>query len=73
MNPVDAALLETVRAFLLAETGRITRQRQRKRFLRQNLIDELADHGVFTGSDQKEILSFDFVHHRIHFRKAHHA
>ena len=34
MNPVDAALLKTVRAFLLAETGRITRQRQRKRILR---------------------------------------
>ena len=73
MNAVNAALLDAVCADLLAEARRITRQGLREAFLRQNGVNELADHGMLRSTDQVEILALDLVHHIFHLRKAHNA
>ena len=73
MDAVHAALLDAVRAFLLAEAGRIGRHRLRELILGEDLIDVAADHGVLARADQIEILALDLVHHGVHIRLAHDA
>ena len=60
-------------AFFLTEAGRIAGQRLGKLLLRNDGINEFSDHGMLAGSDQIQIFSFDFIHHGIHFRKAHNS
>ena len=71
MDTVHAALFQTVAADLLAEAGGIACERQRKLCLRDDLVDEAANHGVFTRADQIEILALNLVHHGFHFREGH--
>ena len=73
VDAVNAALLDAVCADLLAEARRIARQRLREALLRQDRVNELADHGVLGRTDQVEILALDLVHHVLHFREAHNA
>ena len=73
MDAVDAALLDAVCALLLTEAGAVRGQGQRHLALVQRLVDEAADHGVLTGTDQVQVLTLDLVHHGIHFREGHDA
>ena len=73
MDAVHAALLDAVRAFFLAEAGRIGRHRLRELILGEDLVDVAADHGVLARADQIEILALDLVHHGVHIRLAHDA
>ena len=73
MDAVNPALLNAVRADLLAEARRIARQRLRQILFLQQRIDKFADHRMLTRADQVEILPFDLVHHVLHLGKAHHA
>ena len=73
VDAVHAALLDAVRAFLLAEAGRIGRHRLRELILGEDLVDVAADHGVLARADQIEILALDLVHHGVHVRLAHDA
>ena len=73
MDAVHAALLDAVRALLLAEAGGVGGQRLRQALLGDDLVDELADHRMLGGADQIEVLALDFVHHGVHFREAHDA
>ena len=73
MDPVDAALFQTMRALFLTEAGRVAGQRLRKLILGQNLVDEFTDHRMLTGTDQIQIFSFNLIHHSVHLRKAHNA
>ena len=73
MNTVNTALLDAVCSFFFSEARRVAGQSQRKFFLRNNAVDEFADHGVLAGSDQVQILALDFVHHRLHLSEAHNA
>ena len=73
MDAVHAALLDAVRAFFLAEAGRIGRHCLRELILGEDLFDVTADHGVLARADQIEILALDLVHHGVHVRLAHDA
>ena len=73
VNAIYAALLNAVRANLLAEAGRIARQRNGQLALVQDRVNKLADHGVLGGADQIQILTLDLVHHVLHLGEAHHA
>ena len=73
MDAVDAALLDAVRALLLAEAGGIARHRLGQLALGQDLVDVAADHGVLGRADQIEVLALDLVHHRVHLREGHDA
>ena len=73
VNTVNALFFNAVSAFFLTETGGIAGQGVGQILFGKNGIDELTDHGMFTGTDQVQIFSFDFVHHGIHFIKAHNA
>ena len=70
MDAVDAALLDAVRADLLAEAGGIAGQRLGQLFFVENGVDELADHGVLGRADEVEVLALDLVHHVLHLGKA---
>ena len=73
MDAVHAPLLDAVGALLLAEAGGVGGQGLGQLVLGQNLVDELADHGVLAGADQVEILALDLVHHGVHVGLAHNA
>ena len=73
MDAVHASLLDAVRAFLLAEAGRIAGERERQLLLRNHLVDEAADHAVLRRADQVEVFSLDLVHHGVHLIEAHDA
>ena len=71
MDPVNTAFLNSVSTFLLTETWRITGQSFWQLLLRNNFIDKLTNHRMFTRTNQIQIFTLDFVHHRIHFIKRH--
>ena len=71
MYPVHAPFLDAVGANLLPEAGGIAGKGLGQGFLRQDGVNEPADHGVLAGADQVQILPLDLVHHALHFRKAH--
>ena len=73
MDAVDTTLLNAVCTFFLAEAGGIAGEGQRQLLLGGDGVDEFADHGVFAGADEVQILALDLVHHGIHLFKAHHA
>ena len=73
VDAVYAALLDAVRADLLAEARRIARERLRKLLLLEERVDELADHRVLARADQVQILALDLVHHVLHLGEAHDA
>ena len=60
-------------ALLLAEAGGVGGQGLGQLVLGDDLVDELADHGVLAGADEVEILTLDLVHHGVHVRLAHDA
>ena len=73
VDAVHASLLDTVSALLLAEAGRIAGEGLGQRVLRQNGVDELADHRVLAGAYQEQVLALDLVHHGLHLGEAHYA
>ena len=73
VDAVDAPLLNAVGTLLLAEAGGIAGEGLGQALLGNDLVDELADHGVLGGADQVQVLPFDFVHHGVHIRLAHNA
>ena len=73
MDTVYTSFLNSVSTFLLTEAWRIAGQCQRQLCFRSNGIDKLTDHGVLAGTDQVQVLSFDLVHHSVHFSEAHNA
>ena len=73
MDTVDTALLNAVGALLLAEAGGVGGQGLGQLVLRQDLVDELADHGVLAGADQVEVFALDLIHHGVHVGLAHNA
>ena len=73
MDAVNAALLDAVRALLLAEAGGVGRERLGKAALGQNFADEAADHRVLARADEVEVLALDLVHHGVHVVLAHDA
>ena len=60
-------------ADLLAEAGGVARERQGELGLRDDLVDEAADHGVLARADKIEVFTLNFVHHRFHLREGHDA
>ena len=62
-----------MRALLLAEAGRIARERQGELVPVDDLSHEAADHGVFGRTDEIEVLSLYLIHHVFHFVEAHDA
>ena len=73
MDAVNAPLLDAVSALLLAEAGRVRGQGLGQLALGNDLVNELADHGVLAGADQIEILALDLIHHGVHIGLAHDA
>ena len=73
MDAVDAALLDAMGTLLLAEAGGVGGQRLGQLVLRQDLVNELADHGVLAGADEIQVLALDLIHHGVHVRLAHDA
>ena len=73
MDAVHAPLLDAVGALLLAEAGGVGGQGLGQLVLGQDLVDELADHGVLAGADQVQVLALDLIHHGVHVRLAHDA
>ena len=57
--------------FFFSEARRIASQSSRQCIFRQDGIDEFTDHGMFAGSDQIQIFTFDLIHHSVHLSKAH--
>ncbi len=70
---VYAALLYAVRTLFLTETGGVGGERLGKRVFGDDLIYELAYHGVLRRADKIEILTLDLVHHCVHIRLRHYA
>ena len=66
VDAVDAALLQAVGALLLAEAGGVGGQGLGQLLLGDDLVDELADHGVLAGADEVQVLALDLVHHGVH-------
>ena len=73
MDTVNTTFFNAMCSFFLTEAWRITGKGFRQFRFRCNGIDKLADHGMFAGSDEVKIFSFDLVHHGFHFRKAHNS
>ena len=73
MDAVDAPLLDAVGALLLAEAGGVGGQGLGQALHRDDLVDELADHGVLAGTDEVQVLALDLIHHGVHVRLAHDA
>ena len=73
VDAVHATLLNAVCAHFLPEARGIAGEGLGELLLRQNGIDELADHRVFAGADEVQILALDLVHHALHLRKGHDA
>ena len=71
MDAVDAALLNAVGAFFLAEAGGVAGQGQRQLIAVKHLVDKPADHRMFRSADQIEVLALDLVHHCVHLREGH--
>ena len=73
VDAVYTALLQAVRALLLAEAGGIARQRQRQLRLRDDLVYIPAYHRVLRRAYQIQVLALYLVHHRVHLREGHDA
>ena len=73
VDAVHTALLNAVRALLLAEAGGVGGQRLGQFVGGNDLVDEPADHGVLAGADQIQVLALDLIHHGVHIRLAHNA
>ena len=73
VDAIDAALLDAVRALLLAEAGRIGGQSLGQLLVGNDLVNEAADHGVLGGTDQIQVLALDLVHHAVHIGLGHNA
>ena len=73
MDAVHAALLDAVGALLLAEAGRVGGEGLGQLVLGEDLVDELADHGVLGGADEVQVLALDLVHHGVHLSLGHNA
>ena len=73
MDAVHPALLDAVGALLLPEAGGVGGQGLGQGGLRDDLVDELADHGVLTGADEVQVLPLDLIHHGFHVGLAHDA
>ena len=73
MDTVNAALLNAVRALFLSEAGAVAGEGLGKLVLRNDLVDELAYHGVLAGADEVEVFALNFVHHSVHFGLTHNA
>ena len=73
MDTVNASFFDTVCTFFFTEARRIAGQCLRQVFFFVHGVDEFTDHGVFAGTDQVQVFTFDLIHHRIHFCKAHNA
>ena len=73
VDAVNAALLDAVRALLLAEAGGIARVGDGELLLGDDAVDERADHGVLARADEIEILALDLVHHGVHVGLGHDA
>ena len=73
MDAVDAALLNAVGALLLPEAGGVGGEGLGQAVFRDDLVDELADHGVLGGADEVQVLALDLVHHGVHLSLGHDA
>ena len=73
MNSVNASLLQAMRSLFFPKTGGIACKCFGKLCFRYNCIYKFTDHRMLRGSDQIQIFPFYLIHHRIHFRKAHHT
>ncbi len=73
VDAVHPPLLNAVGALLLPEAGGVGGQGLGQAVLGDDLVDELADHGVLRGADEVEILPLDLIHHGVHVRLAHDA
>ena len=73
MDAVHAPLLDAVGTLLLAEAGGVGGEGLGQLGFGDDLVDKLADHGVFTGTDEVQVLPLDFIHHGVHIGLAHDA
>ena len=73
MYPVNAPLLDTVSAHLLAKARTVTRQRLRQLLFVQYLSYKSAHHGMLRRTYQVKIFTLYLVHHVFHFGKGHNS
>ena len=73
MDAVHAPLLDAVGALFLAEAGGVGGEGLGQLILGDDLVDELADHGVLGGADEVQVLPLDLVHHGVHVGLGHNA
>ena len=73
VNTVNAAFLNSVSAFFLAETGGIACKGAGELILGGDCVNELTNHGMFACSDKIKVFALNFVHHGVHFGEAHNA
>ena len=71
MNTVNASFFNTVCAFFLTEARAVACQCLRQVFCFIQRVDKFTNHGMFGCTNQIQVFAFDFIHHCIHFRKAH--